>query len=71
MMDATIQFRTGTEVKKQAEAVFRQLGMSMSEALNIFLRQVIIRQGFPFEVTLLRPDSDEVPNNVGKRGVGV
>ena len=44
--------RVEPNVKKNAETIFSQIGIPMSNAINIFLKQVILHQGFPFDVTL-------------------
>ncbi|VNG46381.1 addiction module antitoxin, RelB/DinJ family [Streptococcus pneumoniae] len=41
-----------SEVKEQAQQVFSNLGMDMTTAINIFLRQAIQYQGLPFDVRL-------------------
>lgn len=46
------QIRIDAELKKQAVELFGQLGMDMSSATNIFLRQCILRGGLPFNVEL-------------------
>lgn len=46
------QIRIDEELKKQAVELFGQLGMDMSSATNIFLRQCILRGGLPFNVEL-------------------
>jgi DNA-damage-inducible protein J len=45
------------ELKKQAEKLFSDLGMNMTTAFNIFLRQAVRQQRIPFDIAL------EVPNN--------
>lgn len=40
------------EVKAQAEQVLNQLGMPMSSAINVFLRQVVLHNGLPFDMKL-------------------
>ncbi len=50
--------RMDSEVKKQSEALFAELGMNLTTAINVFLRQSIRVGGFPFDVTL------NVPNTV-------
>lgn len=47
--------RVEPEVKAQAEAIFAQLGLPMSNAIDIFLKQVILQRGLPFEVRLPEP----------------
>lgn len=49
---ANLNIRTDAEVKLAAEQLFEALGMNMSTAVNIFLRQ----GGLPFELTL------DIPN---------
>jgi DNA-damage-inducible protein J len=39
-------------VKEQAEEVLEKLGIPMSNAIDVFLRQVIYQQGIPFEMKL-------------------
>ena len=39
-------------LKEQAEAVLEQLGMPVSNAINIFLKQVVMQRGIPFDVKL-------------------
>lgn len=40
------------EIKEQAEQVLDQLGIPMSSAVSMFLRQVVLQQGIPFEMKL-------------------
>ncbi len=49
---AFVNVRVPPETKEQAERVFAELGLSTSEAVNLFLRQVILRRGLPFDVRL-------------------
>ena len=44
--------RVEPEIKEQAEDVLEQLGISMSNAVDMFLRQVVLQNGIPFEVKL-------------------
>lgn len=44
--------RVEPDIKNQAEAVLNQLGISMSSAVEMFLRQVILQRGIPFEMKL-------------------
>ena len=45
-----VSFRIEEAVKADAENLFSHLGMSLSTAINIFLRQSIARRGIPFEI---------------------
>ncbi len=50
--DANVFARVDSAVKEEAESVLQRLGLPMSNAINLFLNQVILRQGLPFEVSL-------------------
>lgn len=44
--------RVEPEIKEQAEQVLDQLGIPMSNAVGMFLRQVVLQRGIPFEMKL-------------------
>lgn len=44
--------RVEPEIKEQAERVLDRLGIPMSNAVGMFLRQVVLQRGLPFEVKL-------------------
>ena len=48
----TINIRVDENVKRQASALFEELGLDMSTAMNLFLRQSIRHGGIPFEVRM-------------------
>ena len=52
MATVPTQVRIDENLKKQATELFSQLGMDMSSAMNIFLRQCVMRGGLPFEVLI-------------------
>lgn len=52
MSKMSTSIRLDSEVKEQAQQVFSNLGMDMTTAINIFLRQAIQYQGLPFDVRL-------------------
>ncbi len=58
MKNVNVTFRVDDELKKQADALFAELGMNLSTAFNIFLRQSVREQQIPFTV------SKNVPNAV-------
>ena len=43
-------FRIDSELNRQANKLLEGLGLSMSQAFSMFLRQVVLQQGLPFEV---------------------
>lgn len=56
MESTNLNIRIDKDVKMQAEKLFEALGLNMTTAVNIFLRQVIREQGIPFEVKLNVPN---------------
>jgi DNA-damage-inducible protein J len=60
-MDATtIQVRLDKKTKSQAQKVFKVLDISMSEAIKLFLRQVALQNGIPFEIKIPNALTDRV-----------
>jgi DNA-damage-inducible protein J len=49
---STIFARVEPEIKSQAETVLKQLGIPMSNAIGLFLRQIVLQCGIPFEMKL-------------------
>lgn len=54
--DTSLTIRLNKEVKQEAQDIFSALGLDMTTAINVFLRQAIYCQGFPFEVRLHMPN---------------
>ena len=52
MATTTITFRTEEKLKTDAAAVFEGIGMNMSVAINMFLKQAVLKQGFPCPLEL-------------------
>lgn len=52
---SAINIQVDSDVKRDATLVLTELGLSMSSAINIFLKQVVKRNGIPFEVTNVAP----------------
>jgi len=44
--------RIEPELKEQAEHVLSQLGIPMANAINLYLRQIVLQKGIPFAVKL-------------------
>jgi DNA-damage-inducible protein J len=49
---ATIQARVDPEIKKNAQKILSALNISMSEAISIYLKQVTLYKGIPFEIKI-------------------
>lgn len=61
MADSTnISIRMDSDLKAQADALFAELGMNISTAFNIFVRQAIREGGIPFQISLHQPNKDTI-----------
>jgi DNA-damage-inducible protein J len=49
---STIRARIEPELKDKAEQVFRKLGLTTTQAITLFYKQVELRNGLPFEVAI-------------------
>lgn len=49
-MNTMVSFRIDKKVKEEASQLFDSLGMNLSTAINIFLRQSIIKKKFPIDI---------------------
>jgi len=47
----TFQFRINPEIRERAEAVYAECGLTLTDAINIFIQQSINVEGLPFVVT--------------------
>ncbi len=50
--NTNINVRTTVDVKKRAEVILNDLGLNLSSAVNLFLKQVINYRGIPFDLRL-------------------
>ena len=57
----TVRARIEPKLKRDAEAVLTKLGLSTSEAITLFLRQVTLRRGLPFPV--------QIPNEETRKAI--
>ena len=60
MATVPTQIRIDEELKKQAVDLFAQLGLDMSSAMNMFLKQCVLRGGLPFNVELPNYKADVI-----------
>ena len=63
MATTNLNIRTDKDIKDKAEAIFNELGLNLTTAINIFLRTAIREHGIPFELKL------EVPNETTVKAV--
>ena len=55
-----IHIRIEPNVKQQSEEILNSLGINMSYAVSLFLNQIILRNGFPFNIELPKDKSTDV-----------
>ncbi len=57
MKNVNVTLRIDEDLKRQADTLFAELGLSLSTAFNIFLRQSVREQQIPFQVTKNVPNA--------------
>lgn len=58
MPTTNLNIRIDEDLKKQSEEIFNELGLTMSAALTVFLRQTVRSNGIPFEMRLNTPNDE-------------
>ena len=53
-----LSIRMNKGIKEQADKLFSELGMNMTTALNIFVRQSVRQGKIPFDITLNKPNAE-------------
>ena len=51
-------------MKKEAQEIFKQYGLGLSEAFNIFLTQSVLERGIPFEIKIPNKETQKVLKNI-------
>ena len=57
---SNISIRMDSDLKAAAEALYEELGMNLSTAFNIFVRQSLRERGIPFKITEGTPSKETV-----------
>jgi DNA-damage-inducible protein J len=55
--EATLQVRMDADLKEKAEALYRDMGTSLAEAVRIFAKQSVQENGMPFIITANRENT--------------
>ena len=66
MPQTNINIRMDEDLKKQAEILFLNLGLNMTTAFNIFVRQAVRQGGIPFEVSM-KSDNRELRQEINQK----
>ncbi len=56
MATTNLNIRTDKAIKDQADEIFKELGLNMTTAVNMFLRTAVREHGIPFELKLDAPN---------------
>jgi DNA-damage-inducible protein J len=57
--DATARARMDPDLKAEAERILAECGLNATQGINLFYRQVVLRQGLPFDVRIPNAESRE------------
>ncbi|WP_313162803.1 type II toxin-antitoxin system RelB/DinJ family antitoxin [Sedimentibacter sp.] len=57
---SNVSFRIDSDLKAQADTLFSQLGLNMTTAFNIFLRQAVREGCIPFDITINTPNTETI-----------
>ena len=60
MSATTMNIRVDSDIKNNAKEIFAELGMDLTTAVNIFLRQSIRHHGIPFELKISVPNKETI-----------
>ncbi|QTQ12588.1 type II toxin-antitoxin system RelB/DinJ family antitoxin [Treponema parvum] len=63
MTTTNLNIRTDKDIKDRAEALFSELGLTMTAAVNMFLRTALRENGIPFTLRL------DIPNNLTESAI--
>ena len=63
---AVINIRVNDEVKKEAETIFKSLGLNMSVEMNLFLKKCINEKGIPFDLKIPNRETIEAMEGTKK-----
>ncbi|WP_066013933.1 type II toxin-antitoxin system RelB/DinJ family antitoxin [Endozoicomonas atrinae] len=50
--ETTVRARIDESLKLEAEDILRQLGLTTSQAINLYFSQIVLQRGMPFDVRL-------------------
>ena len=69
-LDATVRARIDSQLKQDVEEIFKQIGLTTSQAINIFMNRVRSERGIPFDLKvpndLTLQAMRDADNNIGE-----
>lgn len=58
MSNINVTIRMDEDLKKQADTLFNELGLNLSTAFNVFVRQAVREQAIPFVISKRQPNAE-------------
>jgi len=72
MAPINTSIKIDSQLKKESQALFEKLGLNLSTAVNIFLRQAVREQAIPFRIGEPEPNADTIKAiEDAKNGIGL
>lgn len=69
-LDATVRARIDTQLKQEVEEIFKQIGLTTSQAITLFMNRVKYEKGIPFELKIPNAKTlkaiEEADNRIGE-----
>ena len=62
---ATIRARIEPRLKQEVEKLFEEMGLTTTEAINLFYHQVMLRKGLPFNIVIPNKKTEKVFERTG------
>lgn len=69
MATTNLTIRMDSEIKAQFDVLCSEIGLTPSTAMNIFARQMVREQGFPFAVSVAQPNAETIAAMVEAREI--
>lgn len=66
-MKQTTSIKLDKDIKQEAQEIFAKLGLTLGEAVNLFLNQVKLNKGLPFEVKIPNDETLKAIDEVEKK----
>ena len=57
MKNEVIHARISEDIKKECDSILSNIGISMSQAIDLYLRQIVLKRGIPFELNEIEKET--------------
>lgn len=59
MKNEVIHARVSEDIKMECDAILSNIGITMSQAIDLYLRQIVLKRGIPFELNEMENETKE------------